>query len=137
MRGHPGLGGVEVIAAMLILAVCLLPLMDMARTLQRQTLQLEDRQKRAEHIQSALAYFRTVNVGETPQSSQTFGDWSLSWQAELGGPDTAFEARRQNRPPTSIGLYNVELVLTYRLDGRLREAAYTTRAVGWREETGS
>ncbi len=132
-----GLGIVEVIAAMVILSVCLLLLMDIGLGLQRQTYQLEDRTKRAEAVRSALAYFRTIIVGSDPVGENAFGDWSVRWRAELLNEKTSFPKQRYALPPLIIGLYTVDLTVEYQLDGIARQATHTTRAVGWSEEGGA
>lgn len=130
LTAESGMGMVEVIAALLILSLALIPLMDMAQSIQTQAVRVEDRQIAAEKTQSALSYFRTINVGESPQGEQNFGDWTLKWEAGLVGEQTAFvKNRRVGR--RAIGLFNVELTLSYVLDGQLQQRVFQTRAVGW------
>lgn len=132
-----GMGIVEVIAALVILSLALIPLLDVTQRLQSQAVAVEDRQVRAEAVQSALSYFRTVNVGETPIGGVDFGGWALRWDAKLVDEKAAFiQSRGEYRTPRQIGLFAVEIELSYPLNGQLRNVEYTTRAVGW-SDTGS
>lgn len=134
--GQTGFGIVEVLAALLILSVSLVPLLDLARSVQTQAQLIEHRQVRAEKIQSALSYFRTVNVGQYPQGEVQFSDWSLSWDAKLVNPEASLLQQRRFDTPRLIGLFDVELILSYDLAGQRRQSGYRTRSVGW-SETGA
>jgi len=128
-RGEDGFSTVEVIAALVILSVALIPLTDILLSLRQNATRIAANEARMSALDNALDIVETLNVGEAPAGERDFGDWAISWQAQLVGDDTRFLQNQRE-----IGLYDVTLTVRFRqFDGSMDHASYELRMVGWRE----
>lgn len=126
-RGENGFSTLEVVVALVIFSVALLPLMSVQMNVFQTSAQLEARNLLTTAEVQALAYIKTVNVGANPESQYDFGDIQLSWRAKLVDEDAEFVQTLPDRI-RRIGLYEVQLSISA---GPPNRSEKTIRAVGW------
>lgn len=126
MQNRDGFSVVEVLASVALIAIAIIPLYQLQRTLSDAAIRLERAQEILEIQNSALAFLNTVNPAEAPEGATPIGDWQMSWTSE----QLAFEPDAegfQGQSNYAIGLYEITVVLQ-REDTR-RE--FNIRKVGW------
>ena len=119
-----GLSTIEVIAALLLFSIALLPLVQAQLNAQRGALIVNDIEATSQLERQALNYLESVNFARQPTGQFAFGDGSLRWRAGLIAPD-AEVVRNADR----VGLYRVEVDLI------INEVVVSQRvlhSVGWR-----
>ncbi len=119
-----GLSTIEVIAALLLFSIALLPLVQAQLNAQRGALIVNDIEATAQLERQALNYLESVNFARQPTGQYSFGDGLVRWQAGLIAPEAEL-IRNADR----IGLYRVEVDLI------INEVVVSQRvlhSVGWR-----
>ncbi|MEL6687287.1 MAG: hypothetical protein AAFP97_06680 [Pseudomonadota bacterium] len=114
-QGHreSGFSTIEVIVALTILAIGILPLIQTQFEIQRLSQRIQQASQENRAMTQSLRYMRNVNPAETPRGEWVFEGGQLSWDAALIGNDTQFTFQQAlNR--TFIGYYRVDF--TVRLD---------------------
>lgn len=119
-----GLSTIEVIAALLLFSIALLPLVQAQLNAQRGALIVSEIEATAQLERQALNYLKSVNFARQPTGQYTFGDGSMRWRAGLLAADTEV-----TRNADRVGLYRVEVDLV------INEVVVSQRvlhSVGWR-----
>lgn len=119
-----GLSTIEVIAALLLFSIALLPLVQAQLNAQRGALIVSDIEATSQLERQALNYLESVNFARQPTGQYSFGDGSLRWRAGLIAPDAELV-----RVTDRVGLYRVEVDLI------INETVVSQRvlhSVGWR-----
>ena len=122
-----GFSVVEVLASVALLAIALVPLFQLQRTLADAAIGLERAAEIAEMEESALALVATVNPMTVSEGAQMLGEWSMRWRAE---PIVAerFADGYLGQSNFNVALY--EITVTLERDALVRE--FTVRQLGWR-----
>lgn len=106
-----GFSTIEVIVALTVLSVGILPLMQTQYEIQQMSRRIHQVSLENRAMTQSLRYLRDINPGVEPNGVWRFEGGQLSWTSELLADDTEFvfqEAVRQ----TMLGYYSVELTVT-------------------------
>ncbi|MFN3214014.1 MAG: hypothetical protein ACE37M_13000 [Henriciella sp.] len=115
---------IEVIAALLLFSIALLPIAQVQMNAQRGSVIVNEAETTARLEQQALTYLKSVNFAVRPTGEYSFGDGSLKWTSELMAPDAEIILNQRR-----IGLYRVQVELTH--EQRLLSTRYL-HSTGWR-----
>ena len=122
-RGEHGLSTIEVIAALLLFSIALLPIVQVQLIAQRGALIVSELEATTRLERQALNFLESVNFAQTPNGEFSLGDGTIRWKAALISEDAEL-VRNLDR----IGLYRVEVELL------IGEDVVSTRilhSVGW------
>jgi len=125
--GRAGFSVVEVLASVALLAIALVPLFQLQRTLADAAIRLERAAQIAEMEESALALVGSINPMAVSQGEQRLGEWTMRWRAE---PlvEERFADGYLGQSNFNIALY--EITVTLESGPQVRE--FTVRQMGWR-----
>ena len=101
-----GLSTIEVIAALLLFSIALLPIVQVQLNAQRGALIVNDLEAATQLERQALNYLEAINFARQPTGQYSFGDGLVRWKAALLAPDAEL-VRNYDR----ISLYRVEVDL--------------------------
>ena len=123
---RPGFSVVEVLAAIALISIAIIPLYQLQRALTDAAVRLERTAQGLEVEESALALLTTVNPAATPEGSAQIGDWAMSWSSSpvAFDPDAAGFRGQSN---FSVGLY--EITVTLQRNDYARQLV--VRQLGW------
>jgi type II secretory pathway component PulJ len=128
-RTSSGFSAIEALIAVAIVAVALVPLLD----LQRQVLIAHERQtalyEEAAAIENALVLLRDLNPSATRSGTLRLGDGAVSWTSSLMGVVRATRRSDANGQTYLVGRYRVEVLATSS-DGAQRRLV-TLEKLGW------
>lgn len=127
-RIRPGFSVVEVLAAIALISVAMIPLYQLQRALADAAFRLEQAAMTLEARENALAWLETVNPQLQPRGEVNVGGWLISWNAE---PVATVPIARGYLGESihSVGLYEVEVVVSR--DGRSER--FAVRKIGWEQ----
>ena len=122
-QSERGLSTIEVIAALLLFSIALLPIAQVQINAQRGSIIVNEAETKARLEQQALIYMKSVNVAVRPTGEHSFGDGSIRWTSELVVPEAQIQINQR-----TVGLYNVQVEL--RKEERLLSSR-TLQITGW------
>ena len=105
-QSEQGLSTIEVIAALLLFSIALLPIAQVQINAQRGSIIVNEAETKARLEQQALIYMKSVNVAVRPTGEHSFGDGSIRWTSELVVPNAQIRLNER-----TIGFYNVQVEL--------------------------
>ena len=105
-QNENGLSTIEVIAALLLFSIALLPIAQVQINAQRGSIIVNEAETKARLEQQALTYMKSVNVAVRPTGEHSFGDGTIRWTSELVVPDAQIRLNQK-----TIGFYNVQIEL--------------------------
>ena len=118
-----GMSTIEVIAALLLFSIALLPIAQVQINAQRGSIIVNEAETKARLEQQALIYMKSVNVAARPTGEHSFGDGTIRWTSELVVPEAQIRINQR-----TVGLYNVQVEL--RKEERLLSSR-TLQITGW------
>lgn len=124
-----GFSTLEVIAAVVIVAVALVPILSLHTQLTRGQIALAERQADSTALQNALALTRDVNPMLQPQGRRQLDPATIvSWTS------TPISPRRQSVNPAGfeVQLYRIDA----RIEGQGAVRAFQFELIGWRPAAG-
>ncbi|MGP1276146.1 MAG: prepilin-type N-terminal cleavage/methylation domain-containing protein [Caulobacterales bacterium] len=121
-----GFSLIEVLAAVALMALAIMPLYQLQRTLADAALRMSRAGELADMEQSALGLIATINPDQMAEGTETIGAWTMSWTSERIAYNPAPDGMT-GRGIYSISLY--EVTVTLRRDDR--EHSFTVRQLGW------
>ena len=122
-----GFSVVEVLAAVALMAIAILPLYQLQRALTDAAVRLELQTEALDTQQSALAILETINPHAEPEGSRSLGRWQMSWRSS----QVAFTSEATG----FLGQSNYELALyeiVVTLERQNFRTEFETRRIGWR-----
>ena len=105
-QNERGLSTIEVIAALLLFSIALLPIAQVQINAQRGSMIVNEAETKARLDQQALIYMKSVNVAVRPAGEHSFGDGTIRWTSELIVPEAQIMINQR-----TVGLYNVQVEL--------------------------
>lgn len=106
-----GFSTIEVIVALTVLSVGILPLMQTQYEIQQMSRRIHQISLENRAMTQSLRYLRDVNPGVDPEGVWRFEGGTLSWTSELLANDTEF-VFQQAVSRTTLGYYSVNLTVT-------------------------
>lgn len=106
-----GFSTIEVIVALTVLSVGILPLMQTQYEIQQMSRRIHQISLENRAMTQSLRYLRDVNPGVDPEGVWRFEGGTLSWTSELLANDTEF-VFQQAVSQTTLGYYSVNLTVT-------------------------
>lgn len=127
LKRRDGFSVVEVLAAIALIAVAMIPLYRLQQTLANASFRIERTAETLEAKENALAWLETVNPMIEPDGETEIGGWRVAWHAE---PVASVPLAEGFRGPSNyaLGLYEVEVSVER---GPVRDS-FTIRKLGWR-----
>lgn len=126
MSARRGFSVMEVLVAIALLSIAMLPLIQLQRTLADATFRVEAALERASARESALAYLASINISERPEGEMDLGKWRLIWRSDL--------VAQEANPVGFSGFSNFAVAL-YRVEARLvsddMQFTFSVDQVGW------
>lgn len=110
-KNESGFSTIEVIVALTILALGILPLMQTQFEIQRLSQRIHQASLENHAMTQSLRYLRNVNPAETPSGRWAFEGGLLSWDSELLAEDTIF-IFQQATSRAQIGYYSIDFTVT-------------------------
>lgn len=128
LKARAGFSVVEVLAAIALIAVAMIPLYQLQRALADAAFRLEQSAAALEAKENALAWLETVNPQLQPDGEIMIGGWLVRWQAR---PVATVPIARGYLGESihSVGLYDVEV----RMERNGRSDSFTVRKIGWEQ----
>lgn len=124
---RPGFSVMEALVSIAILAIALIPLYQLQRTLADASFRLDWSLERSSLKSSATAYLAALNPAEQPSGTVDFGAWSLAWSSTLLNEEAAPQGP-SGFSNFALGLYRIEA----RVSAQQGEFLFTVDQVGWR-----
>ena len=124
-----GFSTIEVIAALVIFSIAIIPLTQVQISGQTNADYLQRVFELAEVEQFALNQIKLVNVGEFPAGEMTVLNAKMAWTSDVVEPSKTI-VQAQERGGREISLYQIKLILTLQ-DGSVSEKLLYS--VGWKE----
>lgn len=128
VRTRPGFSVMEALAAIAIIAITMIPLFELQRSLSQSTARLQVTAERLDVEASALAFLQVIDPVAEPTGRLEIGAWTLSWESQL----VAMEADADGY--LGPGLYSIYL---YDIDAQLTrgdsQQDLVIRRVAWRQ----
>lgn len=106
-----GFSIIEVLAAVALISVAIVPLFQFQRTLTDAVVSIERNVEALEISRSALALVSTINPAKSPDGCDQLGEWSVCWASER----IAFEADADGflgQSSFAIGLYEITITIS-------------------------
>ncbi len=121
-----GFSIIEVLAAVALIAIAILPLYGLQRTLADASFRLSEAGTLLELEQSALDYIAVINPDRQPEGEDRIGGWTINWTSEPIASDPAPDG------VAGSGLYAITLYeVTVTLVRRQQIHSFTLRQLGW------
>lgn len=121
-----GFSLIEVLAAVALMALVIMPLYQLQRTLADASLRMARSGEMADVQQSALSLIATINPDQMAEGTESIGAWTMDWTSERVAYNPSPDGMT-GRGIYSISLYDV--TVTLRRDGQ--EQSFTVRQLGW------
>jgi len=125
---RPGFSIVEVLAAIGLLAIAMLPLYQLQQTLANASFRVERTAQTLSAKENALAWMETVNPMLMPEGQTEIGGWLVSWTSTPVASVPLAEGYRGSSI-YALGLYEVEVSVSR--NGI--QDSFTLRKLGWRQ----
>lgn len=117
---------IEVLAAVALMALVILPLYQLQRSLADASLRMSHAGERTDVEQSALSLIATINPDTMEEGSETIGAWTMEWTSERIAHDPSPDGL-SGGGIYAISLYEITVTLTRGRD----EHVFTVRQLGW------
>lgn len=127
-RRRDGFSVIEVLAAIALIAVAMIPLYRLQQTLANASFRIERTAQTLAAKENALAWMETVNPMSDPDGETVLGGWRVSWHAAPIAEVPLAEGYRGSSI-FALGLYEVEV--TVERNG-VRDS-FILRKTGWRQ----
>lgn len=125
-----GFSLIEVLAAVALIAIAILPLYGLQRTLADASFRISDTAARVELEQSALDYIAAINPDERPEGTEQIGSWTMRWTSEVIAHDPAPDG------VAGTGFYAITLYeVSVELVRPPQTHRFTLRQLGWTQVT--
>lgn len=128
VKMRAGFSVMEALVAIAIIAIAMIPLFELQRSLAQSTARLQTTTERLDIEASALAFLQVVDPLAEPSGSLEIGAWTLIWDSQL----IATEANADGY--LGAGLYSVYL---YDIEAELARGStqyeFTIRRLAWRQ----
>ena len=126
MNARRGFPVIEVLAALAVIAIALLPLLRLQQSLADAAIAIERANDIDQVRRSAIAYIGALNIDDQTEGETEIGEWVVSWTATpIAGPEPADGIGGESR--FDITLYAVDV----RISGRDADTTFQIRQVGW------
>lgn len=121
-----GFSLIEVLAAVALMALVILPLYQLQRSLADASLRMSRAGERTDVEQSALSLIATINPDAMAEGSEAIGPWTMDWTSERIAHNPSPDGL-SGGGIYAISLYEVTITLTRGQD----EHVFTVRQLGW------
>jgi prepilin-type N-terminal cleavage/methylation domain-containing protein len=121
-----GFSLIEVLAAVALMALVILPLYQLQRSLADASLRMRQAGERADLEQSAISFVATINPDIVAEGTEMIGEWSMTWSSERIAHDPSPDGLAGGGI-YAISLYEVTVTLTRGQE----QHVFQTRQLGW------